>query len=208
MVHQVVVEHTASESWVFECLVEQDLLCFGFWDHALGSVSDTTSVVLSSDCSREDILVVVHWLSQNFVPFSESNHDVPWHCHIRFEEDCTHWNNAGKHELHTRIFVTGRQCVNGLAGVLEGRLVLTFEHSTPDDEVVVVHSVELVELRFITGQFDVSIVGFNRGNVTLNGFFPLANPCINVRWHVNKVAETWHQVAQDVCGWEGLFWER
>ena len=186
------MHHSTSKCWVLQGFLEQDLLSFSLRNHSLGCISNTTSVMLCCNCSREDVSLRIHWFCKDFVPFSESNHDVPWHSHVGFKEDCSHWNNTSEHELNSTVLVTGRQGLNSLSCVFEGGLVLTIKHSTPDYKVVVVHTVELVELGFISSQLNVTIVCFNSSDVALDGLFPLSDPCIDMRRHVDQMSKPRH----------------
>ena len=202
------MQHSASKGWVLQGFLEQHLLGFSLGHHALGSVSDTTSVVLRGDGGREDVLVRVHGFGKNVVPLAKPNHHVPRHGDVGFKENGAHWDDASQHELNTVVGVAGWKGINRLASVLEGRLVLSVKHGTPHHEVVVVHAVKLVELRFVSGDVDVMVVGFNRSDVALNGFLPLANPCIDVGGHVDQVPEAGHACAKDISGEQGFLGER
>ena len=208
LIHQIVVQDSSSKSRVLQCFIEENLFGFCFWNHALGCVCDSTCVVLRCDCGGEDILVRIHWFSKDFIPLSESNHNVPWHGYVGFKEDCAHWDNSSEHELNSRVFISSRKCVYCLSCVFECSFILSFEHSTPDNEVMVVHSIEFVKLRVISSEFDVSIVSFNCSDVAFNRFFPLSNPSIDVRRHVDKVTHTWHDSSKNISSRQSSLWVR
>ena len=207
LVHHVVVHDATGERRVLQGFLEQDLLGLGLGHHALGGVGHTACVVLGGDGGREDVLVGVHRLGEDLIPLAEADHHVPRHRDVGLQEDGAHWDDAGEHELHTVVGVARGQRVDRLAGVLQRRLVLAVEHGAPDDEVVVVHAVEFVELRFVAGDAHVVVVGLDRGNVALDGFLPLSDPCVDVRGHVDEVAEAGHARAEHVGRGQGALWE-
>ena len=72
---------------------------------------------------------------------------------------------------------------------------------------MVVHAVELVELRLVAGGGDVMVVGFNSSDVALDGFLPLTDPRVDVRGHVDQVTQAGHAGAQDIGGKQGTLGE-
>ena len=195
------MQHAPGERRVLEGFLEQDLLGFSLGHHALGGVSHTTSVMLGGDGGGENVLVAVHGFSEDVVPLAEANHHVPGHGDVGFQENRTHGDDAGEHELNTVVCVAGRKRVDSFSSVLQCRLVLTVKHGAPHDEVVVVHSVKLVELRLVSGGGDVVVVGFHGCDVAFNGFFPLTDPSVDVRRHVDQVAQARHSGSQHIgCG--------
>ena len=186
------MHHPASERRVLQGRLEQLLLGLSLRDHSLRSIGHSTGVVLGGYGSWEHIPVRVHLLCQYLVPLAEPDHDMPGHGDVGLQENRSHRDYPSEHELCPSVLITCRQGLDGLSSVLESSFVLAIEHGAPDDEVVVVHSVELVELRFVACDFDVAIIGFHRGYVAVDGLLPLPNPCVDVRGHVDEVPQARH----------------
>ena len=100
LIHQVIVQHTASKCWVFKCFIKESLFCFCLYDHALGGIGYTTSIVLCYDSGSEHLLIREGRFSNYIIPHTESNHDVEWHGDIGLKENCAHWYDSSKHELY------------------------------------------------------------------------------------------------------------
>ena len=200
LVHEIVMHHPASERRVLQGRLEQLLLGLSLRDHSLGSVCNSTSVVLGGYGGGEHLPVRVHILCQYIVPLAEPDHDVPGHCHVGLQENRAHRDDPSQHELCPSVLISRRESLDGLASVLESGFVLAIEHGAPDDEVVVVHSVELVELGLVACDFDVAIIGFHRGYVAVDGLLPLPHPRVDVRWHVDEVPQARHARPKYVRG--------
>ena len=136
--------------------------------------------MLGSYCCRENFPICVEWLIEYLIPLSKPDHDMPRHCHIRLQEDCSHRDYSCKHKLHTGLRVPSWQCTDCFARILQCRFVLSVEHCTPDYEVMIMHSVEFVELGFVPSYLYIPIICLYSCDVAIYSLLPLADPCIDV----------------------------